>query len=172
MLFVKTDRPHRIRPGSDQYWVSRQLLQMRQQVRSNSSPLADSADVSVPDQGNVLNLLKTHHAQQFSILLISPKHDTLIYFMLEFAAGHVWFPPTILRDYVVIGACTVIDDDPNQLKVGAPTPADHTNSASSSGISIRGRSGLDACRLQIAQQLRRVLNEIAGDELDHAMAAR
>jgi hypothetical protein len=77
-----------------------------------------------------------------------------------------------LGDYTFIGARPIIDDGPNQRKVAFSAPADHTYSASWSGISIRGRSELDACHLLIAQRLRCVLNEIAGDELDHAVAAR
>jgi hypothetical protein len=83
MPFVEADRPYRTRPGSDQYRTWRQLPQMRQQARSNSSLLADGGDVGVPDQSHVLDRLKAHHTCQLS----APVHVLPTHWCAAFAVS-------------------------------------------------------------------------------------
>jgi hypothetical protein len=127
MPFVKVDRPHRIRPGSDQHGARRQLPQMRQQLRSNSPLLVAGGDVRVPNQSHILDLLKAHHAYQLSSLLISPERDAVIDFVAQLVPGHVWFRPAIFSDDAFIGARAVVDDSPNQIKVAVIATTDHAS---------------------------------------------
>src|SRR5260370_30013109 len=125
MLFVKADRPYRIRPGSDQYRTWRQLPQMSQQVRSNSSLLAAGGDVGVPNQSHILDLLNAHHTYQLSSLLVSPERNAVIDFIAQLVPGHLWFCPAIFTHDAFIRVRAIVDDGPNQLKVAVITAADH-----------------------------------------------
>src|ERR1700730_16990144 len=98
MLLIKPDRPYRIRPRSDQHRTLRQFPQMTQQLRSDSSLLADGADVGVTNQSHVLDLLDAHHAFQRSARLVSPERNTIVDLMTKFIPGHVWLRPAIFRD--------------------------------------------------------------------------
>jgi hypothetical protein len=131
MSFVKTDCPYGIRPSTDQHRSWRQMPQMRQQVRSNSSLLAASGDVSVPYQSDVLDCLNAHHANQLFVFLISPEYDAVIDFMAQLARGHVWFRPAIFGDDAFIGLCAIVDDGRNQREVVVITAADHEITISS-----------------------------------------
>src|SRR6266850_928247 len=126
LLFVKADRPYRVRPRSDQYRTWRQLPQMRQQLRSDSAILAAGGDVCVPNQSHIPHPLKAHHTCQLSSVLASPERNAAVDFMAQFVLGHIWFRPAIFRNDAFIGARTIVDDGPNRLKVVVITAADHS----------------------------------------------
>src|ERR1700731_3492768 len=54
--FVKADGPGGVRPCADEDRAIGQFAKMREQVGSDSSLLAGGADVSVADEGDVLDL--------------------------------------------------------------------------------------------------------------------
>jgi hypothetical protein len=99
VFFVKPDRPDRVRPSSDQYRGARQSPQVRKQLRSNSSLVAVSANIGVPNWCHILNLLNAHYGRQRSGLLVAPEHNTFVDLTQQFLAGHVRFCPAISRDY-------------------------------------------------------------------------
>src|SRR5271155_6048182 len=128
---------------------------MRQQVRSKPALLAPGANISVPDEGHVMDPLNAHHAYQGPGLLVAPEHNTLVDFTPQFLPRHVRFCPAICRDDPFIGLRAIVDDGPDQRKIVFVTAADHGYSA----LCLTSRS--------IAQRYayagRRVLNEIAHD---------
>src|SRR5438046_4593361 len=107
--FVKPNRPSRIRPSSDQYWGARQSPQVRKQLRSNSSLLAVSANVGVPDECHILNLLDAHYGCQRPGLLVAPEHNTFVDLTPKFLAGHVGLCPAISRDYSFVSLGAIVD---------------------------------------------------------------
>ena len=96
--FVKPNRPSRIRPSSDQYWGARQSPQVRKQLRSNSSLLAVSANVGVPDECHILNLLDAHYGCQRPGLLVAPEHNTFVDLTPKFLDADGNIPKEIMPD--------------------------------------------------------------------------
>ena len=54
-------------------------------MAANSSLLAFSAHICVPNQGHILDLLEAHHAGQQTIFFQSPEHDAVFDLMAQFA---------------------------------------------------------------------------------------
>ena len=59
-------------------------------TRTSRSPsLAAGANIGVPNEGYVPDLLDGHNAYQRPGLLVAPERNTLIDFILQFIPGHV-----------------------------------------------------------------------------------
>ncbi len=59
-------------------------------TRTSRSPSpAAGANIGVPNESYVLDLLDGHNAYQRPGLLVAPEHNTLIDFILQFLPGHV-----------------------------------------------------------------------------------
>jgi hypothetical protein len=94
-------------------------------VSPNSSLLAAGANIGVPNQSHVLELLDAHNACQFPGILVTPEHNTLIDFILQFLPGHVRLRPAVCGDRPFICSRAIVNDGPNHLKVAVITAADH-----------------------------------------------
>jgi hypothetical protein len=94
-------------------------------VPTNSSLLAAGANIRVPNESYVLDLLDAHNAYQRPGLLVAPKHHTFIDFILQFFPGHVRFCPAVSGNRPFICLRAIVDDGPNQLKVAVVTTTDH-----------------------------------------------
>jgi hypothetical protein len=65
---------------------------------SRSHSLATGANIGVPNESYVLDLLDGHNAYQRPGLLVAPEHNTLIDFILQFLDMYVDFGRISSRD--------------------------------------------------------------------------
>src|SRR5258708_13176756 len=78
MLLVETDRPARVRPRADQDRSIGKHPQLGEQLRSNTQLLTFGSNIRMPNQRNVSDRLKTHHARKVAALLESPEDHTFV----------------------------------------------------------------------------------------------
>jgi len=107
---------------------------MGQKERTDPSLLAAGANVGVPDESDIANLLKAHNACERSGVFIAPEHNTFIDFVLQFAVGHIGFCPAIVRDDSFVGTGAVVDDGPNTFEVLVRANADHVRPVAPAGV--------------------------------------
>jgi hypothetical protein len=107
---------------------------MGEKAASVASILVVRANIGVPDEGYVLNLLKAHYTHQGPSFLVAPEHDSIVYFMPEFLRGHIRFCPAIRGDDPLIGLGGVVDDGPNQLEIAVVAESNHENTVWQPGI--------------------------------------
>jgi hypothetical protein len=86
--------------------------------------LAARANIEMPNESHILDLLDAHYGHQRSGLLVAPELNVLVYLTTKFLARHVWFRPAISRDDPFVSLSAIVDGDPNRLKVVA-TGAHH-----------------------------------------------
>ena len=77
------------------------------------------------DEGDILNLLQAHHANQSTAVLIPPEHHAVVDLVLQLFGRHVRLGPAIGRDDALVGLRAIVDDGPHQLEVARVTAADH-----------------------------------------------
>jgi hypothetical protein len=125
VALIEADGPEGVRPGSDEDGSGGAIEQVGEQARSDAVFLAASANVCMADEGDVLNRLNTHHADEGARLFAGPEDDAVVDLMLQLEAGHVWLFPAISGDDASIGLGGIVDDGPDLLEVGVLAGANH-----------------------------------------------
>ena len=96
------------------------------------------------DQGDILNVLNPHHAEQLAALFIAPKPHAAFNFMAKLFPRHVRLMPAVSRNHATVGFSGLVDDGKDGVEVGVGAGADHgkTSMDHSSFSAIRAFTSL------------------------------
>ena len=84
--------------------------EMGEQFSTYTLVTGDCAYVGVPDQRNVFDVLKAHHAEQATVFGVAREAYSRGDLVLEFRARHIRLVPAIGWNHAFVGRRRVIDD--------------------------------------------------------------
>jgi len=88
---------------------------------TDAHALSAREHIRMADQGDIVDVLRTHHAHQSPFLSVSDEDHPAVDLRTEFIEGHVRLVPTVVRDYASVRGGSRIDDvlDPQSVSFHA-----------------------------------------------------
>ncbi len=133
VLLIEPDGPDRVRPGADQDRARGLPQQVGQLLPPDALVPVHRPYVGVPDEGDVPDILNTHHPLQSAVGLIAPEDYTGVDLVLQLFFRHIGFMVAVGRDNPPVGLGGVVDNRVNFGEIRRPAGTDQENTTPLSG---------------------------------------
>jgi hypothetical protein len=98
---------------------------MGKQRVTNTSTLSVRQHICVPDQSNVLNVLRTHHPNEPRLLSVSNEQHPAVDLRMELVERHVRLAPAVRWNHASVSRSSGVDDLPDPHIIGIHAWRDH-----------------------------------------------